>query len=136
MNPLIRTASIAVVVSVLAGCVFSLRFAWTPADLSAIHRNEELEQLRAATYRRVDARRRVVRAVIDRRRTLAEAIERLEELDQKWPNYSEAVPEVSTLGTREERHYRYLLGEVEEILRDRAEDAAAVLRRLETVHHP
>src|SRR5262249_55605118 len=129
MNPLIWTAIVAVVLGLLVVCVFSLRFACSPADLSAIHRNEELEQLRAATLRRVDARQRVVREVIDRRRTLAEAIERLEELDREWPDYSEKVPEVPPLGTREERSYRYLRQEVEAILRDRPEEVTSVLRR-------
>ncbi|HEY7312648.1 MAG TPA: hypothetical protein VH643_25005 [Gemmataceae bacterium] len=131
MNTSIRTAIVAVVVSVLAVCVFSLRFACTPADLSAIHRNEKLEQLRAATFRRVEVRQRMVRELIDRRRTLAEAIERLEELDREWPDYSEASPRVPALGTREERSYRYIRADAEEILRDRPEEAAAVLRRLE-----
>jgi hypothetical protein len=131
MNPLIRTATIAIVVSVLAVCVVSLRFACPPVDLSAIRRNEELEQLREATFRRLEARRRVVREVIDRRCTLAEAVERFEELDQEWPDYREVDPRIRALGSREEWSYRRILVIVEEILHDRPEEASAVLRRLE-----
>ena len=134
MNPLIRTATIAIVVSVLAVCVVSLRFACTPADLSAIRsairRNEELEHLREATFRRLEARRRVVREVIDRRCTLAEALERFEELDQEWPDYREVDSRLRALGSRE-WSYRRILVIVEEILHDRPEEASAVLRRLE-----
>jgi hypothetical protein len=131
MNPLIRTATIAIVVSVLAVCVVSLRFACSPADLSAIRRSEELEQLQEATFRRLEARRRVVRELIDRRFTLAEALERFEELDQEWPDYREVGPRIRALGSGEEWSYRHILAIVEEILHDRPEEAAAVLRRLE-----
>ena len=129
MNPLIWTAIVAVVLGLLVVCVFSLRFACSPADLSAIHRNEELEQLRAATLRRVDARQRVVREVIDRRRTLAEAIERFQELDREWPDYSEVLP--AWAESSHEERYRCLLNMVKASLRDRPEELSALLRRLE-----
>jgi hypothetical protein len=130
MNTLLRPASVAVVSGLLALLVFGLRYACNPADWSAIiQRREELDQLEAATLRRIEVRQRVVDEVIDGRRTLAEAIERFQELDREWPDHSEATPDWAE--SRYEIRYRGILAMVKASLRDRPEKLSALLRRLE-----
>ncbi|HEY7308918.1 MAG TPA: hypothetical protein VH643_06065 [Gemmataceae bacterium] len=131
MNSQLRPAIVAVALGLLAVCVFGLRLACTPADLSALHRNEELEQLREATFHRVGARQRMVRELIDRRRSLAQALERFEELDRDWPDFSPQAAEERAGRSEDEWAYQHILVIVRESLRDRPEEAAAVLRRLE-----
>ena len=131
MNSQFRPAIVAVALGLLAVGVLGLRLACTSADLSAVHRNEELEQLREATFSRVEVRQRVVRQVIDRRRTLAEALERFQELDREWPDFSGQASEARAGRTEDEWAYQHILVIVEESLRERPEKAAAVLRRLE-----
>lgn len=129
MNSLIRPVLVAGLASVLAVCFFGLPFVCSPVDVSAFQRGEEQEQLRRATNRRLEARHYMVRAVIERRCTLEEAIAQLQELDHEWPDYSASRSKVPV--SREEWSYRFLRAEVEEALQDRPEELAAVLRRLE-----
>ena len=129
MNTLIRPLLVAGFASLLEVCLFGLRFPCSPVNVSAFQRSEELEQLRQATLRRMEARRDVVRAVIARCCTLEEAIEQLQELDHEWPDYSASRSKVPVSG--EEWSYGFLRAEVEEALHGRPEEAAAVLRRLE-----
>ena len=94
-----------------------------------IQRGEELERLDEATLRRIEARQRVVDEVIDGRRSLAEAIERFQELDRECPDYSKVIP--AWAESSHERRYRCLLAMVKGSLRDRPEELSALLRRLE-----
>ena len=94
-----------------------------------IQRDEELDQLQEATFRRIEARQRVVDEVIDGRRTLAEAIEWFQELDREWPDYSEVIP--AWAESRHEVRHRCILAMVLRVLRDRPEELSALLRRLE-----
>lgn len=131
MNTLMRPVLVAGFASVLAVCVFGLRFACSPVDVSAFQRNEELNQSLRATFRRMEARRQVVRELIDRRCTLAEAMEQFQELDEALPDFLVATPEVPTGGSNQERRYRLLREEVETILHNRPAELSEVLRRLE-----
>jgi len=49
-------------------------------------RNEQLEQLREATFRRIKTKWQLAEEVIARRRGLAEAIEQFRDLDRQWPD--------------------------------------------------
>ena len=130
MDSPMRALLIVGVVSVLALYILGLSFVCSLADVPIDHSSEELEQLREASCRRVEERQQAVRQLIDGRCTLAEVLNQFLELDGRWPDYREKTPEVPNEGQREERSYRYVRAEVEEMLRDRPEEAAVVLRRL------
>jgi hypothetical protein len=70
--------------------------------------------------------------VIAQRCSLSEALTRSQELEREWPGYTARQ---SMSHGREwpnpERRYRCITLRVEVILKDRPEEAAAVLRRLE-----
>jgi hypothetical protein len=115
-------------VGLLAVCAFGLRFACPPTDSREADRRAELERLSRATFDRVGAKEQVVRDLIDRRCTLAEAIEAFRELDRRWPDYR-TVPLADR--NQDRKAYRYIRAMVEQTLRDRPEQASAVLSRLE-----
>jgi hypothetical protein len=131
MNSSMRSVLLVAVASVLALCLFGLHFACSPVDLSAIHHREELDQALGTTFRRMETRRQVVRELIDRRCTLAEAIAQYEELDEELPDFIVAGQKEPSGGSNKERRYRLILAEVEEILHDQPEELSEVIRRLE-----
>jgi flagellar biosynthesis/type III secretory pathway M-ring protein FliF/YscJ len=131
MNSSMRPVLLVAVASVLALCLFGLHFTCSPVDLSVIRRNEELTQLQLAAFHRQEDRQQVVRELIDRRCTLAEALAQYEELDKGLPDFIVAGPEEPSGGNNKERRYRLILEKVEEMLHDRPEELAKVVRRLE-----
>ena len=142
MNALIRPAFVVAVVLPLTvlGC-FGLRFACNPEALRSLLREvryrEELQQAQQATLRRVESKEQVVRDVIAQRCSLKEALTRFQELDAEfdrdWPDAFSKQSEIRAWrwASEVERHYQYILARVEDHLRDRPEETAAVLRRLE-----
>ena len=135
MNSLMRPVLVAGFAVVLTVCVFGLRLTCSPVGISALvsnlQRDEELEQKRRATYRRMEARRQLAREWIDGRLTLAEVLEQFQELDVELPDFIVAGPKVPWGGSNQERRYHLLRKLVEWILRDRPAELSEVLRRLE-----
>jgi hypothetical protein len=140
MNALIRLAVVVTIVLPLAvlGC-FGFRFACHPVGrlLHEASHAEELQQAQQAALRRFESKEQVVRDVIAQRRSLKDALARLQELDREldreWPD---SFPKLSEIRARKwpsevERHYQYIIGVVEDFLRGWPVEAAAVLRRLE-----
>jgi hypothetical protein len=128
MIALIRPVIVGCFIAVLATCLFALRFACSPADaLDASRRREELQRLERATFRREEARLQVVRELIAQRCTLAEVIEQFQEWDHEWPDYSSSA---RLTIAEEKRRYQQIIGYIEEVLHDRPEELAAVLRWL------
>jgi hypothetical protein len=136
MNALIRPAIVAVVLVPLAVCVFGLSFACDSADFRSlvreVRRREELQQWRRDTLRFTEARVEVVRELIAQRLSLKEALTRLEELDRERSDY---IPKLSKTYeqyfSHMEEHYEYVIAIAKGLLKDRPEEAALVLRRLE-----
>jgi hypothetical protein len=128
MNAPIRTA---VVAGLLTLGVFTLRFACSPADSQETRRGEELQKLQRATLRREQARRQAVQEWMAQRRSLAETMQRFQELDHDWPDYSEARLREKLPESDVERHYRLILSYARAELQGRSEELATVLRRLE-----
>jgi hypothetical protein len=93
-------------------------------------RNEQLQKLQSAVLRRVKAKEQVVRDLIDQRKTLTEAINEFQSLNEQWPIFTPDVPKVPALGTDEERILREIHALVREILRDQPKEADVVVRRL------
>ncbi len=136
MNALLRTAVAAVALAALPVCVFGLRLASDPAGLvglrdmmRAAYRDEELQGLRQATFRRLASQRRVVQEVIARRRSLGEALAAFRDLEREWPDYLEVSRRAWP--SEEERHYQCITGMAQSLLGERPAEAAAALRRLE-----
>ena len=96
-------------------------------------REEKLKQLHDATRRRLEAKRQVAGEVIARRRSLAEAIEQFQVLDQEWSSipFRNRTPE--ELGMSEEYEWdgRLVIDQVRQILVNRPAEAAEVASRLE-----
>src|SRR5262245_56940484 len=144
MNALIRlTVVVAVVLPLAVLCCFGFRFACRPVGtlLHEASRSEALQQAEQQAeqpaLRRVESKYQVVRDVIAQRCSLREALARFQEvddeLDREWPD---SLPKLSEIRARQwssdvERHYQYITRIVKDLLRNRPEEAAAVLRRME-----
>src|SRR5262245_647867 len=74
MNTLLRPAVLLMALAPLAVCALGLPCTWGPADFQEARRDEELQRLHRATFRRLEFRREVVQEVIARRCSLAEAL--------------------------------------------------------------
>ena len=96
-------------------------------------REKKLQQLYDATRRRLEAKRQVAGEVIARRRSLAEAIEQFQVLDQEWSSipFRNRTPE--ELGVSEEYEWdgRLVIDQVRQVLVNRPDEAAKVAGRLE-----
>jgi hypothetical protein len=140
MNALIRLAVVVAVVLPLAVlCCFGFRFACHPLGwlLNEASFGEALEKTQQAALRRVESKEQVVCEVIAQQCSLKEALARFQELDREfdreWPD---SFPKLSEMRARKwpsevEGHYHYIRAKVEDHLRGRPEEAAAVLGRLE-----
>ena len=95
-------------------------------------RAERLNQLREASFRRVEAKRQVVKEVIAGRRGLTEAIERFRDLDRQWPDIRTGIkkPELQWM-SEDEYDGRTVIDQVRQVLADRPDEAATVADRLE-----
>jgi hypothetical protein len=144
MNALIRLAVVVTVVLPLAVlCCFGFRFACHPVGwlLHEASLGEVLEKTHQAALRRVESKEQVVRDVIALRCSLKEALARLQESDREFdrecPDSFAKLSEIHAgkWPSEVERHYQYIIAGVEDLLRGRPEEAAAVLRRLDKYYH-
>jgi hypothetical protein len=144
MNTLIRSVTVVTVAVLLAVCVFGLCFAFDPTEwqkyIRAIRQREQLQQFQRAMSRHVEAKEHVLREVIAQRCSLGRGIARWQELDREWLQEVEREWPDAAIGFRLMRrqawtdpaHYFHCFTRrATEQLRDRPEEAAAVLRRLE-----
>lgn len=136
MNALIRPAIFVVVVVPLAVCVVGLRFACNSSDVRSLLREvrskEERQKLHQATLDRLEARQEVVRELIAHQCSLKEALARFQELDHQWPDFvTDTSKKDGWILSDEEQNYPYILALAKDLLKNRSEEAAVVLRRLE-----
>jgi hypothetical protein len=131
MNAVMRPVIVGGFMGLLAAGVFGLRFACTPMDFREIDRSAELEEMRRATLARLAARDQVVRDLIAKRYTLAEAIEQFRKLDLPQPNF---IAKLQDGLSPQEKSYQYIRWLVEDALHDHPEQVLIVLRRLEQEH--
>ena len=136
MNTLIRLASVVLLVVPLALCIFGLSFACDSTDLRSmvreVRRREGLQQWRRDTFRFIEARQEVVRELIAQRRSLKEALTRLQELDRERSDFIAKLPNTyEQYFSHMEEHYQYIIAIARGLLKDRPEEVVAVLRRLE-----
>jgi hypothetical protein len=132
MNAMLRPVLVGSVLGLLAVSLVGLRFACSRVDFQEVCRSEDLEQRQRATARRLEAMQQVVQELIAQRRTLAEAIARFQEVDHEWPEYTAKLQKrFGREWSGEEKAYRFILSTVQDLLRDRPEEAAAVIGRLE-----
>lgn len=104
------------------------------AWLTAIHHGEELDQLHEFVLNREKSQRQAVQEWIVQRRTLAETMQRFQELDQEsdeiWPGRIRIIRTNPKLSA-ENRSYGSIRHLVESILREHPEELALALCRLE-----
>jgi hypothetical protein len=131
MNALLRTAVVGFVVGLLTVAVVTLRWTYSASDAQEQRRVEELDRLREATLHREEARRQAVQEWIAQRRSLAETMQRFQDLDHDWPDYHAAWLREKLPESEAERQYRQIVNYVKTVLQGRAEELAAVLCRLE-----
>jgi hypothetical protein len=136
MNTLIRLAIVVLIVVPLALCIFGLSFACDSADFRSlvreVRRREVLQQWRRDTLRFSEARIEVVRELIAQRRSLKEALTRLQELDRERSDFiPKSAKTYERYFTHMEEHYQYIISIARGLLKDRPEEAAVVLCRLE-----
>jgi hypothetical protein len=136
MNHLMHTAVCALVLGLLTLGCFTLRYAYSPGDFQEIiRRTEENERLEQAMLRRQQAARQAAQAYIAQRCTLAQTMQRWQQLEQQlgqeWPVYRDILWQQLPPMPDEERHYGGIRVHVEVILRGQPAESAAVLRRLE-----
>jgi hypothetical protein len=136
MNALLRPVVVALALASLAVCLLGLRFACGLAGLGELMREarhaEELEWVRRATFRRMESKRQVVQEVIAGRCGLGEALAWFRGLEGECPEYATVVAKVcGPQGPDAERHYRNITALVQDLLGERPEEAATILRRLE-----
>jgi hypothetical protein len=128
MNATMRLMTIGFFMGFLAVGVFSLRFACTPRDFREEIRVAKLAEMEQEVLIRWEARDQVLRDLIGKRCTLAEAIERFLKLDPPWPYVEPKVPAGTSPQDRSYQHIRFM---IEGKLRDHPEQASIVLHRLE-----
>ena len=136
MNALLRPVVVALALASLAACLLGLRFAYGLAGLGELMREirhaEELEWMQRATFRRMESKRQVVQEVIARRCSLSESLAWFRGLERECPEYAAVVSKrCGPQGPDAERHYRNITALVQDLLGERPEEAATVLRRLE-----
>jgi hypothetical protein len=97
-----------------------------------VRRREELQQWRRDTLRFTEARVEVVRELIAQRRSLKEALTRLQELDLERSDFiAKSSKTYEGYSPHMEEHYQYIISIAKALLKDRPEEAAVVLCRLE-----
>jgi hypothetical protein len=136
MNAVLRQALVVLVVIPFAVSLLGLRIGCNSTDLrkiiQAARLNEKLEQSRGPTFHRIDARVETVRELIAHRCSLSQALAHFGELDGEHPdNLMELSRKRSGCGSDTERNYQYIVELAKDLLEDHAEEATAVLRRLE-----
>ncbi len=136
MNALLRRAIVVLVVVPLAVCVFGLRFTCDSSPwrtlLREVHKQQQGQKLHQATLERVQDRQEVVRLLLAQRCSLKEALVHFQETNHEWPDYvTEAAKRDDWLSSELERSYQYIVALTEDLLANRPEEAAIVLRRLE-----
>jgi hypothetical protein len=135
MNAVLRLFTVFFVVGMLTFAVFGLRYACSPHDmLAVIHRAEELEQWQEIIWRSRENQYQAVQEWLTHRCTLAQTMQRFQELDQEMdqtsPGYTRKMQKISKLPD-EERHDLLIRERLESILHDRPGELALALRRLE-----
>jgi hypothetical protein len=106
----------------------------SPSLAEAIGRNEQLDRWKEAMRDRREAKERVAKEVIARRKSLAEAMEHFRALDRQWPPshpwLRHQTPE--DLGMSEDEwDGRAVIDQVRQVLAGRPDEADAVAGRLE-----
>jgi hypothetical protein len=134
MSAMLRSGIVGFFVGFLAFGLYGLCMAFTPMDIREADRSAELEQMRRATFGRIEARNQVVHELIAERCTLPEAIAEYLQLDRHWPDYPTEIAKERADRSQEENAYRYIRVKVQVVLRDHPDQAALVLRRLEQEH--
>jgi hypothetical protein len=143
MSKLMRLAAVFLCVGVLAlgvvffdpACPLTYPAPWDPirrdSMAETLARNEQLKQLREASFRRIEAKWQIAKEVIAGRRSLAEALEQFRTLDRQWPeNFSFQTPEDFGM-SEDEWDGRAVIEQVRQVLADRPDEAAVVADRLE-----
>lgn len=138
MYALARISAVVLVVSLLTLGAVGLRIAFAPEDcqilLEESRRYEKLQQLQRATLRHGEALQHAAQEYIAQRCTLAEAMQRVQELEQElgreWPAYAPILRQPQPLPD-DGRHYGIILAYVAAVLRSQPEELAAVRRRSE-----
>lgn len=131
MNSSMRPVTIGSGVGFVAMCLIGLHFFLPSISFAEANRGVELARRGDAIASRAEARQQIACELIAQQRTLADAIEQFRELDQEWPNHPPTVSEARARTTAEEWAYGHIRALVEDMLRDRPEEAEAVLHRLE-----
>jgi hypothetical protein len=139
MPLLLRTSALGFILGLLAVGVFGLRCACLPSEemremMKTIHRAEEVTRLNQAAQRRLEGKHQAVQAWMSQRCTWEETMQRMQELDEEmeeaWPGYTRMIGRITPLSA-EQRRYQCVFHYVKTVLRERPEELAEVLRRLE-----
>jgi hypothetical protein len=146
MNAFLRSALILPVLVPLAVCVFGLRFGFDFPELRQLLQNarrcEQLDQSLHESVRRQQLRKLLAKEVVAQRCGLSEALEQMEELNREWhqemerecPDYRQLADQCGVIWCKPDWSYWKITLEIREILRDRPEEADALLRRLAGEH--
>jgi hypothetical protein len=141
MNKVIRLTSGFLCLGVLGGVILASDLTcplrWdggnNPSLTEERGREKKLQEMHEATHRRLEAKRQVAGEVIARRRSLAEAIEQFQALDQEWSSipFRNRTPE--ELGVSEEYEWdgQLVIDQVRQVLVNCPDEAAEVVGRLE-----
>jgi hypothetical protein len=147
MNTTNRAILVVALAVLLAACVGGLSLVYDPDDLRDLirsaRRDEELEQLRRASARHIEAKEKAVKELIFQRCSLRETLVRWQELDREWlqeverdwPGLVPGILEGHRWNRRDRSevdfYYECITWRAKGLLLDRPEEAAAVLCRLE-----
>lgn len=144
MNAPIRSALVVAVAFLLAVCLFGLRFACDSSELRKLiqedRRREQLQQIQREQSRYYESRERIVNELIAQRCSPSEALARWEKLDFEYlqrverecPGYDIGTSLTYQLARSDADYFfRTITKQAAELLSDRPEEAASLLRRLE-----
>ena len=144
MSKLIRLAAVVLCVGVLAlsvvyfdpACPLTYPTPWDPQRRSSmaeeLTRQEHLNQLHEASFRRLKTKWQIAQEVIARQRSLAEALEQFRDLDRQWPDIRSQTKRPELLWMSEDEwDGRAVIDQVRQVLAERPDQANAVAGRLE-----
>jgi hypothetical protein len=134
MTPLFRMIVIVLILAApLTLWAIGRHFATNPNGLQEDARRigEEVGRLEQALKNREEERKQAVQELLSQQRTLAETLQRFQELNQQWPDLNALARVAGAEESDEEIAYRLIIWYIKIALSERSEELPVVLRRLE-----
>jgi hypothetical protein len=99
--------------------------------LEALEQSEQIDRFEEASLRRLDTKQRIAEEVIAGQKSMAEAMAQFRALDQEWPQFDLSRTKAERAMSEDEWDGQGVIVTVRLVLKDRPDEATAVVARLE-----